>query len=162
MPAEEKIHLTPEGLKKTQEEYRRLIDIERPENVEALKAARDQGDLSENADYDAARTRQAQIEARIVELEHTLANYVLVDPTKVGKKIFLGNTVTYREVASGEEHTVKLVGSIEADPLAEPYPMISNECALGKALIDRIPDETKEISVESADPYDIVILKAVA
>lgn len=156
-----KITLTQEGYNKLEEEYRHLIDVDRPEVIEQLKAARAQGDLSENADYDAARNRQAQIEARINEIEHIKSHCKIVDAPKNGKRIFLGNTVTYKEVKSGEEYTIKLVGSVEADPFAEPIPLVSNESALGKALMDKVPSDL-EVRVESSEPYDIIILKAVS
>ena len=123
--AEEKIVMTQEGLNKLEAEYRHLLDVERPEVIEALQAARAQGDLSENADYDA---------------------------------ISIGYLVTYKEKETGEEHTIQLVGSIEADAMAEPYPLISNESALGMALIGSSVGESK--MVESIEPYEIKILNA--
>ncbi len=157
MPIVHKHPVTLEGLKTVQEEYRDLIDVQRPKNVEDLQAARAQGDLSENADYDAARTRQAQIEARIAELEDIINNHVIieVDSSKIGKKIFIGNIVTYHEIKTDEVMTVKIVGSIEADPLAEPIPKISNECSLGKALIDHTIGD--RVTVETDEPYEIMI-----
>ena len=155
--SDEKIVLTQDGADKLKVEYRHLIDIDRPDVIEQLKAARSQGDLSENADYDAARDRQANIEARIGEIEHIIDNMSIVDESKVGKKIFLGNIVTYREVVDQSEHTIKLVGTVEANPMATPYPLISNESALGKALIGQA--NLKIVTVESQDPYQIEILK---
>jgi transcription elongation factor GreA len=84
--AEEKMILTQDGIDKLKAEYRHLIDIDRPDVIEALKAARAQGDLSENADYDAARDRQAKIESRITEIEHIMDIAVIVDESKVGKR----------------------------------------------------------------------------
>jgi transcription elongation factor GreA len=127
--AEEKMIMTKEGMAKLEEEYRHLIDVERPDVIEQLKAARSQGDLSENADYDAARNRQAQIEGRITEIEHIKDIAEVVDASKIGKKIFLGNLVTFKDLSSGETSTVKIVGTLEADPLATPNPLISK---LGK------------------------------
>ena len=77
--------LTKEGLEKLNAEYRNLIDVERPAVIEALQNARAMGDLSENADYDAARNKQAEIEGRIKEIEHILASVKIVDETKKGK-----------------------------------------------------------------------------
>jgi transcription elongation factor GreA len=154
--AEEKMIMTPEGMEKLEKEYRHLIDVERPDVIEALRQARAQGDLSENADYDAARNRQAEIEARITEIEHIKDIAVVVEATKAGKKIFLGNVVTFKG-PDGEE-SVKIVGTVEADPMATPIPLISNESALGTALIGRIPGE--KVVVECDEPYEIEILKA--
>lgn len=163
MPIENKIALTEEGLKKTKEEYRHLIDVVQPEIVEQLTAARAQGDLSENADYDAARNRQAEVNAKVAELEHILNNYYIVESPVPGtevRRIMLGNVVTYQELGTGDLMTVKLVGSVEANPLAEPIPSISNECALGRALMDREPGNGERITVESDEPYEIMIVKA--
>lgn len=155
--AEEKIVMTQEGLNKLEAEYRHLLDVERPEVIEALQAARAQGDLSENADYDAARARQAEIEARIAEIEH-IKDIVEIASTGSNKQISIGCLVTYKEKETGEEHTIQLVGSIEADAMAEPYPLISNESALGMALIGSSVGESK--MVESVEPYEIKILNA--
>ena len=158
--AEEKMQMTREGLEKLEKEYRHLIEVDRPEVIEALKAARSQGDLSENADYDAARGRQAEIEARILEIEHIKDIARIVDSGKgsKGKKINLGHVVTYTEIESGEKTTVKLVGTVEANATAMPYPLISNESALGKALIGKTPGD--DVMVESLTPYKIHIDEA--
>ena len=158
--AEEKMQMTREGLEKLEKEYRHLIEVDRPEVIEALKAARSQGDLSENADYDAARGRQAEIEARILEIEHIKDIARIVDSGKgsKGKKINLGHVVTYTEIESGEKTTVKLVGTVEASATAMPYPLISNESALGKALIGKTPGD--DVMVESLTPYKIHIDEA--
>lgn len=158
--AEEKMIMTKEGMDKLEKEYRNLIDVERPDVIAALQAARAQGDLSENADYDAARNRQAQIEARITEIEHIKDIAQVVEETKGGKKISLGNLVTYKEIATGEEMTVKIVGTVEADPFATPFPLVSNESALGEALLGQVPGN--QVSVESDEPYEVEIIKAEA
>jgi transcription elongation factor GreA len=156
--AEQKMTMTREGMDKLEKEYRNLIDVERPEVIEQLKAARSQGDLSENADYDAARDKQAKIEARIAEIEHIKDIAVIVEESKVGKKIFLGNIVSYKDLSTKEEMKVRLVGTIEADPFAEPYPLISDQSALGQALIGNVPGA--QVMVESDEPYEIEIIKA--
>jgi transcription elongation factor GreA len=155
---EDKMIMTQEGMEKLEKEYRNLIDVERPEVIEQLKAARSQGDLSENADYDAARDKQSKLEARIAEIEHIKDIAVIVKETKPGKKISLGNTITYKDVASGEESKIKLVGTIEADPFATPYPLISDQSELGKALLGQVAGN--KVVVESPDPYEIEIVKA--
>ena len=154
--AEDKIIMTPEGMKKLEEEYRHLIDVERPEVIEQLVQARSQGDLSENADYDAARNKQAQIERRIAEIEHIRDNAVIVEAQAAGKKINLGYLVEIRD-EKGNQMAVRIVGTIEADPFAEP-PSVSDQSALGKALIGHSAGE--KVLVESEEPYEVEILKA--
>lgn len=154
--AEDKIIMTPEGMKKLEEEYRHLIDVERPEVIEQLVQARSQGDLSENADYDAARNKQAQIERRIAEIEHIRDNAVIVEAQTAGKKINLGYLVEIRD-EKGNQMAVRIVGTIEADPFAEP-PSVSDQSALGKALIGHSAGE--KVLVESEEPYEVEILKA--
>lgn len=155
--AEKKIEMTQAGLEKLEKEYRHLLEIDRPEVIEALKMARSQGDLSENADYDAARNRQAEIEARIAEIEHIRDIAVIKDTKGRTKKINIGYIVEYKETATGEKNRIKLVGTVEADPMAE-LPLISNESALGMALIGHEAGETTV--VESMKPYEVEILSA--
>jgi len=155
----DKIEMTREGLEKLEEEYRHLLEVDRPEVIEALKAARAQGDLSENADYDAARNRQGEIEARIAEIEHIKDVVVVVDGDRSGKvkKINIGYEVTYREIASGEVLKVRIKGSIEANPTLE-VPCISTESPLGKALVGKAAGD--KATVLSRTPYEIEILDA--
>ena len=155
--AEKKPVLTQEIFDELNQRLRYLLDVEDPEIKEKLNLARSQGDLSENADYDAARARQAEIEARIAEIEH-IKDIVEIASTGSNKQISIGYLVTYKEKETGEEHTIQLVGSIEADAMAEPYPLISNESALGMALIGSSVGESK--MVESVEPYEIKILNA--
>lgn len=106
--------LTAEGLERFMQELEYLKTVKRKENIEALQEARAQGDLSENAEYDAAREEQAQIEARINELEYILRNHVLIvesDDSLIGKE------VTFKILPDGEEEHYFIVGSEEADPL---------------------------------------------
>ena len=152
--------LTQEGLEDLQKEYRRLIDEERPQVIEALQNARAMGDLSENADYDAARTKQAEVEARIKEIEAILANAKVVSESKKKNDVRISSTVKFRDVALNIEFTVKIVSSIEADPLSDPNNMrISNECALGQALIGSRVGE--KVTVNAAHPYEVEILEII-
>ncbi len=153
----EKIEITKEGLEQLEKEYRHLIDHERPEVLEALNNARAMGDLSENADYDAARNKQGQIEARIKEIEYIKANAVIVEPKK-GNKINISSVVTFKDLSCGETLEVKIVSSIESDPLSDPKHMkISNECALGVALIGKKAGD--KVTVKADEPYDIEIIE---
>ena len=149
--------LTKEGLEQLNKEYRNLIDVERPEVIEALNNARAMGDLSENADYDAARNKQAQVEARIKEIETILANAKVVSDKK-GKTINISNVVTFKDLSCGETLEVKIVSSIESDPLSDPKHMkISNECALGVALIGKKAGD--KVTVKADEPYEIEIIE---
>lgn len=122
--------LTQEGLLNLQEEINKLKDVDRLENLEALKDARAQGDLSENADYDAARDKQAEIEGRIKEIEGILKNYEIIKEDH-SNKVNIGKTVVLK-VGSMPEKEYSIVGSIEANPLKGK---ISNDSPIGKGVI---------------------------
>ena len=111
--ATEKIELTREGEAKLTQELRHLIDIDRPEVLEQLAAARAQGDLSENADYDAARNKQAEVEARIKEIENILANAKIIEDKKsVSKLVALGSTVEVKDLSDNTVATYTIVGTV--------------------------------------------------
>jgi transcription elongation factor GreA len=149
--------LTREGKEKLEAEYKKLIDVDRPEILEALNNARAMGDLSENADYDAARNKQAEVEARIKEIEEILHNAKIIEEKK-GKLINISNTVKFKDLSIGEILEVKIVSSIESDPLSDPKHMrISNECELGEALIGHKAGD--KVTVKAVEPYDIEILE---
>ena len=130
MKKENKFVMTAEGYLEAENELNELKNVRRPEIVQALKDARAQGDLSENADYDAARNEQAIIEAKIQELEYKLEHAEIIDNANKGI-INLGSTVTI-SYEDGEKEEYKLVGSMEADPFENK---ISNESPLGIALM---------------------------
>ncbi len=153
--AEDKIIMTREGMEKLEKEYRHLLDVERPEVIEQLVQARSQGDLSENADFDAARNRQAEIERRIAEIEHIKDHAEVVETKAVGKKINLGYLVDYSD-ERGNDLQVRITGTIEADPFAE-IPAVSDQSALGMALIGHSVGD--KVMVECDDPYEIEIKK---
>lgn len=139
--------LTREGLKKYEEELQELKVVKRKEVSQKLKEARAQGDLSENAEYDAAKDEQRDIEARIFELEQLLKNVEVVDVDDSegdGKKIAFGYTVKLMDKELKQEMTVTIKGASEADSLNGS---ISNESPLGKALIGAKKGET--VSVEA-------------
>ena len=150
------IILTQEGLDKLNAEYRNLIDVERPQVIEALQNARAMGDLSENADYDAARNKQAEIEGRITEIENILANAKIVAEGKT-KAINISSVVTFEDLSDNTQLTVKIVSSIEADPISDPNNLkISNECPLGAALIGhKVGDE---VTVKTTPSYKVRII----
>ena len=152
--ADEKIYVTEEGLKKLQDEYNNLVHVVREEVKQELKEARALGDLSENADYDAARDKQSQVESRIVELENMLQHYVLIDTKHGSKKIVrIGSTVTLEFLDTKEEATYTIVGSTEADPLNGK---LSNETPLALAILDSKVGQTVNVNV--ANPYQVIIV----
>ena len=158
--ADRRIILTPQEREQLEKEYRNLIDVQRPDVIEKLSLARSQGDLSENADYDAARDRQAQIESRIAEIESIFNNAVSAEEAGIGgnsAKIGIGDVVTFEEVATGETNTVRIVGQVGADPFANP-PSISNESPIGVALIGN--EAGKSVWVESRERYEIHIISS--
>ena len=150
-----KIELTQEGADKLHKELRNLIDIERPRVIEQLTAARAQGDLSENADYDAARNSQAEIEARIKEIENILASAKIINNSSKNEKVVsLGSTVEIKDLSDDTIATYKIVGTVEANSLKQ---WISNVSPLGHALIGkRVGDECV---VRVAQEYKVLILK---
>ena len=152
------IYLTQEGLDDIKKQYRQLVDVERVEVIEQLQAARAMGDLSENADYDSARNRQAEIEGKIAELENIIANAVVVESNNQSKTIGISNIIKILDLSENEEYTVKIVSSIESDPLSDPSLMkISNVCPLGEALINAKLNDV--VTVKTAKPYQVKILE---
>lgn len=148
------VYLTQEGLDELKNELDNLINVRRPENIQAIKEARSLGDLSENAEYDAARNEQAQIEGRIKQLEKMLENVSII--SEVSKdKVGIGNTVTIKYVDDDEEDEYKIVGSQEADPFES---RISNESPIAKALFDHKVGDV--VTVESPNgSYEIEIIE---
>ncbi len=133
--AEKKNMLTYEGLKKLEDELQDLKVNKRQEVAQKIKEAREQGDLSENAEYDAAKDEQRDIEARIEEIEKILKNAEVVDEDEFDSEtINFGSEVTLFDVDMDEEITYKIVGSTEADVLKGK---ISNESPLGVALMKK-------------------------
>ena len=148
------VYLTQEGLDELKAELDNLINVRRPENIQAIKEARSLGDLSGNAEYDAARNEQAQIEARIKQLEKMLENVSII--TEVSKdEVGIGSTVVIKYVDDDEEDEYKIVGSQEADPFESK---ISNESPIAKALLGHKVRDV--VTVESPNgSYDIEIVE---
>lgn len=131
-----KIPMTPEGYQKLEEELQRLLKVERPENIRAIAEARAHGDLSENAEYHAAKERQAFIETRIREIKRKLALAYVIDPSRITQdKVAFGAKVKVLDVDTGEEKTFTLVGPDEADA---KNGKISINSPVGKSLIGRL------------------------
>ena len=145
--ADKKTILTYAGLKKLEEELENLKVVKRKEVAGKIKEAREQGDLSENAEYDAAKDEQRDIEARIEELEKILKNAEVVVEDEVDlDKISIGCTVTVYDNEFEEEMEFKIVGSTEADSLERK---ISNGSPVGKALIGRKVDDVVEVETQA-------------
>jgi len=114
--ADQKFPMTPSGYAAMKAQLKKLKDVDRPANSRAIEIARGHGDLSENADYSAAKEEQGMIEAKIRELEAKLAMAEVIDPTKMsGTKVRFGATVTIEDVENGDRQTYVIVGEHEAD-----------------------------------------------
>ncbi len=145
--------MTAEGFLNLEEELNELKTVKRPQVIEAIKDARAQGDLSENADYDAARNDQAELEARIKELEYMIDHAKIIEASEKGV-VGLGSTITINYVDDDEEEEYKIVGSLEANPFEN---RISNESPIGKAVLNKKVGDI--VSVESPNGnYDVKIV----
>jgi transcription elongation factor GreA len=142
------IYLTHEGLEKLQNELVHLKDVTRVEIAEKLKEAISFGDLSENAEYEEARNEQAQVEKRILDLEEQLKNVEIIEEDIDHDKVTMGSIVTIKNLESKEEIEYKIVGSTEANILAET-PMISNESPVGKAILGKKTGDKVKVSAPS-------------
>lgn len=154
--ADQKFQVTEEGKALLEEELYNLIHVERDQVIEDLKAARAQGDLSENADYDAARDRQAQVEARIKELEYMLKNVEIISSSKVKDVVKIGSTVTLKFSDTKTTETYTIVGSVEADPLNGK---LSNVTPLAEAILDQKAGSKVEVNVDVPYTVEIVSVK---
>ena len=145
--ADKKNILTYAGLTKLENELQELKAVKRKEVAEKIKEAREQGDLSENAEYDAAKDEQRDIEARIEELEKILKNAEVVDEDEIDtQKINVGCSVVLIDKANKKEMTLRIVGSTEANSLKG---MISNESPIGKELIGKKVGDTVTVEAPS-------------
>ena len=152
-----KVVVTKEGLAELQKEYEYLVHVERDQVIEELRAARAQGDLSENADYDAARDHQARVEARIRQLDDMLKNIVLIDGHKGrSKTVRLGSTVTLEFQDTMERETYTIVGTVESDPINGK---LSNETPLAVAIMDHKVNDVVPVLVTPAYNVKIVEVK---
>lgn len=150
------VYLTQEGLDNLKKELDELINVRRPENVQSIKEARSLGDLSENAEYDAARNEQAVIEARIKQLEKMLENVSIITDVSTDS-VSIGNTVKIKYVDDDEEEDeYKIVGSQEADPFES---RISNESPIAQALFNHKVGDV--VTVESPNGFYQVEITAI-
>ncbi|MDO4467445.1 MAG: transcription elongation factor GreA [Bacillota bacterium] len=153
----EKFYVTQAGYDELVRELNDLVQNVRKQVIIELQEARAQGDLSENADYDAARDHQAQVEKRIAELDAMIKNAEIIEEDAADDKnalVRLGRTVTLKDLSDGEEYVFNIVGSIEADPLNGK---LSNNTPLAEAIMDKkIGDIVRVQRVD--EPYDVEIL----
>jgi transcription elongation factor GreA len=150
------VYLTAEGARKLREELNHLKDVKRPDLAARLRHAIQQGDLSENADYHAAKEEQGFLEGRILELERLLRDTVILDESSVdGGAVRLGARVTVVEQGYDDREVFQIVGKAEANPAQG---RISNESPLGQALLGRRIGDTVSI----AAPGGVTIFKIVA
>ena len=156
-----KIPLTVKGAELLRAELHQLKTVERPKVISAIQEARSHGDLSENAEYDAAKERQSFIEGRIVELESKLANAQIIDPAHLdadGRCVF-GATVELEEVDSGETVTYQIVGDDEADL---KLGLISISSPIARALIGKEAGDVAEVKAPGGvKEYEILDVKYV-
>ena len=139
-PEIDNVHLTEEGKAKYEKELEELRTVRRPQVSERIRTAREFGDISENAEYESAKQEQAFVEGRISELEKLLKNAIVIKSSDItNDKVGFGTTVTVRDLSLDEEMQFTIVPTRESDPR---HGKISNECALGRAIMDhRIGDE---------------------
>lgn len=140
-----KYPITPDGLKKLQEELKRLKSVERPKVIEAIAEARGHGDISENAEYDAAKEHQAFLEKKIRDHANKIANADVVDPAAMStERVVFGLQVTVQDLDSGEEISYQIVGMDEAD-IAEQRISISSPVA--RALIGKTVGDVVQVQI---------------
>ena len=151
----EKIPMTIEGFENLEEEMKRLKLEERPAVIKAIGAAREHGDLSENAEYHAARERQGFIEGRLAELEDVISRADVIDPSTLkGKEIRFGATVKLEDEDTGKENTYQIVGSYEADVDSGKLSVTS---PLSRALIGKVVGDSVEVTTPGgSNLYEII------
>lgn len=150
------IYLTEEGLNELKKELEYLKMERRPEIIESLKDARALGDLSENAEYDAARSAQTEVESRISELEVMIDHAVVIKDVDKNK-VSIGSTVKIEYIDDSEEEVYSIVGTSEADPFQNK---ISNESPIAKAIIGLKVGEIGNVVCESGN-YDVKVIEII-
>ena len=154
----DKFPMTKDGLKKLRDELEHLKITERPDVIKAISEAREHGDLSENAEYHAARERQSFIEGRIVELENKITRAEVIDPSKLGNsKVTFGATVVLTDLETDKKNTYKIVGADEADieknliSISEPLCKAMINKRVGDVFEVQTPKGLKEYQINSID-----------
>lgn len=154
----EKIPMTPRGLVALEDELRQLRGVERPAIIRAIAEAREHGDLSENAEYHAARERQSFVEGRITELEDIISRAQVIDASNLtGEKIRFGATVTLADEDNDDESIYQIVGAYEAEISSG---RISIQSPLARALIGKNVGESVEVSTPGGSKsYEIIAVR---
>lgn len=141
----ERIPITKSGYAQLKQELEQLKTVERPRNIEAIEVARAHGDLSENAEYDAAKEKQAFIQGRINELEFKLSNAEIIDPAKLPRdKVVFGSKILLENIETEDEVEYQLVGPEESDI---DKGLISVNSPIGKAILGKVPGD--EVTVQA-------------
>ncbi|MDR1850728.1 MAG: transcription elongation factor GreA [Mycoplasmataceae bacterium] len=154
--ANNKVLLTKEKLDDLQREFDELVNVKRPEIIKTIQTARNQGDLSENADYDSAKDQQGEIESRISEIEAILNNYEIIDINRTKKQIVaIGKTIEIYDESDKVTYAYEIVGEVEADPSMNK---ISNVSPFAKALMGKeVGERVQILNIEK--PYYVEIKK---
>jgi transcription elongation factor GreA len=153
MATVDKMPMLAEGYERLTNEVRHLKSVERISIIEAIEVARGHGDLSENAEYHAAKERQGHVEAQIAEMEDRLSRAMVIDPKSLsGDKVIFGATVRLKD-EDGKTVTYQVVGQTEADA---KIGRISYSSPLGRALIGRTVGDEVEVSAPSGDKYYVI------
>ena len=147
--------LTYEGLKKLEDELQDLKVVKRKEVADKIREAREQGDLSENAEYDAARNEQAALEGEIVELDYQIKNAVILEENTDDKSVHIGSKVLVYDEDFEEETEYEITGTMEANAMENK---ISNESPVGKALLKHKEGDIVKIAAPDGE-YRLVIRK---
>ena len=155
MSSNDKIYLTDQGFLELETELNELKNVKRPAVIKALKEARALGDLSENADYDAARSEQAQVEGRIQELEKIIENAHIIEKGSTDT-VSLGTTVKIKYIEDDDDEVEEylIVGSKEADPSNNK---ISNESPIAKAIMNAKVGEVKKVASPNGE-YEVEVV----
>ena len=150
--------MTPEGYKKLQEELKRIKSVDRPKNVLDIEVARAHGDISENAEYEAAKEKQVQITRRIAEVEDKLSRAQVIDPAKLDhERVVFGATVKLIDADSREELYYRIVGADESDVRSGK---ISIDSPIAKSLIGKeLNDVVKVVTPRGAREFEILEIK---
>ena len=151
--AEQQFIMTQKGYDEAVERLKYLQTVKRQEIVERIAEARSHGDLSENAEYDAARNEQAANEGEIVDLDYKIKNAVIIEVNKDTSFVHIGSKVTVYDEDMDEEETYEITGTTEADPMANK---ISNESPVGAALLKHMVGDVVRVNAPDGE-YKLVI-----
>ena len=151
----QRVPMTKGGLLRLKEELKRLKNVERPKIVKEIAEARSHGDLSENAEYHAAKEKQSHVEGRIAQVEHWIASAEVIDVSKhQGDRVVFGATVTLEDTESGDEVTYRIVGELEADlkqgriSVTSPIARALIGRSEGDSVVVRTPGGQKEYEIQ--------------